>query len=479
MKKIFLILISIVNSFVSNSQIDYFTDERDGKVYKTVKIGEKIWMAENLNSAYYFDGTPVELITSNESWSQSLFGYSYYDFNETIQKQNGSLYKYFTALDVCPYNWHLPTNYEWDKMLFVLGKNKTDYHFKSHEEEIFLAGNELKIKDPTLWQFWERKDGEIFESNQEITNSSHFSALPSGYRYSDGSFVDLGKNTWFWSADSDLNFSNDNSGLTTYSLIFKQDHVIKNSSFDYLKRGVSIRCVKDDFNPNLTIVHDSLNRFSFSKQNWKTITTKDEVISNNSFQLKNSKSAQTALNAFKQKVSNFDENNTYVSPLSKDKKYFSIILEEEESGIYFFNLEKMSAQNFKIFSPSLWLSYSPNQDFVLYHQYIEGQSSTLYYYDIKNNELTTIDFQNQGLKNSDVGFISPYEVIQFDLENINWINENEFEISSNIYSETWNRQGAKNEEIPSDELRNEDGSVTYIYTYNVKLKKCVQTKIIK
>ena len=139
----------------------------------------------------------------------------------------------------------------------------------------------------------------------------------------------------------------------------------------------------------------------------------------------------------------------------------------------------MSAQNFKIASPSLWLSYSPNQDFVLYHQYIEGQSSTLYYYDIKNNELQTIAFQNQELKNSDVGFISPYEIIEFDLENINWINEYEFEVISSIYSETWNRQGAKNEEIPSAELRNVDGRVTYIYTYNVNLKKSVKTKIIK
>jgi uncharacterized protein (TIGR02145 family) len=479
MKKTLLIIIININCFISISQTDYFTDERDGKVYKTVKIGDQIWMAENLKTTFYFDGTQIELISSNETWSESLFGYSYYDFNETIQKQNGNLYKYFTATDVCPFNWHLPTNEDWDKMLFTLGKNKTDYHFKSREEEVFLAGNELKIVDPALWQFWVREDGEIFESNQEITNSSHFSATPSGYRYSDGSFVDLGRNTLFWSADSDLNFSNVNSGLTTYSLIFKRDHVTKKTSPDCLKIGASIRCVKDDLNSSLTKVHDSLNQFSFSKQFWKTLTTSNEVVSYNSLQLKNSKAAQIVLDAFKQKVSNYNENNTYVSPLSKSKKYFSIFLEEEGSGIYFFNLEKMSAQNFKIANPSLWLSYSPNQDFVLYHQYIEGQSSTLYYYDIKNNELQTIAFQNQELKNSDVGFISPYEIIEFDLQSINWINQNEFEIISNIYSETYNRQGVKSEEIPAPELRDEHGSVTCIYTYNLKLKKVVKTKLIK
>lgn len=480
MKKIVLILISIVNSFISNSQTDYFTDERDGKVYKTVKIGEQIWMAENLNTAFYFDGTPVELITSNETWSESLFGYSYYDFSETIQKQNGNLYKYFTATDVCPFNWHLPTNSDWDKMLFTLGKNKTDYHFKSQYEEIFLAGNELKIKDPTLWQFWERRDGEIFESNQYITNSSNFSALPSGYRFSDGSFSDLGRNTWFWSADSDLNFSNENSGINTYSLIFKRDHVEKNASPVVLQWGASIRCVKDDFNSNLTKVHDSLNKFSFSNQNWKTITTNNEVISHNSLQLKNSKSAQIVFDAFKQKVSNYDENNTYVSPISKNRKYFSLIINNEDQPCaYFFDLEKLTFIKLNLCNQNLWSSYSPNQNYVLYKTSHERFSDDLTVYDIESNALNYIDFYKQGFTQNKVGFIAPYEILRLDERSVNWINQFEFEVIVNIYSEMEDFERAKIEEIPATELRDDSRSATYIYTYNTNLKKIVKAIIIK
>jgi uncharacterized protein (TIGR02145 family) len=479
MKKILLILINCY-CFFSVSQTNYFTDNRDGRIYKTVKIGEQIWMAENLNSAYYFDGSPVELITENETWSKSLFGYSFYDFNEVIQKQNGNLYKYFTATDVCPFNWHLPTNYDWDKMLFTLGKNKPDYNFKSSEGEVFLAGNEIKIKDPTLWQFWEREDGEIFESNQEVTNESHFSVLPSGYRYSDGEFADLSKNTWFWSADSDLDFSNENSGLITYSLIFKRDHVIKNSSFDYLKWGASIRCVKDDLNPNLTIVHDSLNQFSFSKQNWKTITTNNEVVSLNAKQLNYSKSALIVLDVFKQNVSNFDKNYTYISSLTKDKKCFSLILgNEEQPCIYFFNIEKQTYKELNLCNQILWSSYSPNQDFVLYKTSPERFPDDLTVYEIESNELNYIDFYKQGFAKNKVGYIAPYEILRLDETSVNWINQFEFEVIANIYSEMEDFEGAKIEEIPATELRDDARSATYIYTYNTNLKKIVKAIIIK
>lgn len=429
MKKNILLQILIINCFISISQTDYFTDERDGKVYKTVKIRDQIWMAENLKTTFYFDGTPIELISSNENWSESLFGYSYYNFNETIQKQNGNLYKYFTATDVCPFNWHLPTNEDWDKMLFTLGNNKTDYHLKSRDEEVFLAGNELKIVDPTLWQFWEREDGEIFESNQEITNSSHFSATPSGYRYSDGSFVDLGQNTWFWSADSDLNFSNDNSGLTTYSLIFKRDHVIKNTSPDFVKWGASIRCVKDDFNSNLTKVHDSINQNSFSKQNWKSITTYNEVVSLNARQFKSSKSAQIVLDALKQSVSLFEENNTYISSLSKDKRYCALTIKGKDN-IYFVNLMEPSIDEIEINYPSAWLSWSPNQTHVLFKNY-----QSLYIYDIVNKRNTELVFDGNSSK-SDIGNIEEYEFLSFDFLNINWISGVEFEVIGDVYAGT-------------------------------------------
>lgn len=479
MKKIFLICISIVYCFISNSQTDYFTDKRDGRVYKTIKIDEQIWMAENLNSAFYFDGTPIELITSNDTWSKSLFGYSYYDFNETIQKQNGNLYKYFTATDVCPFNWHLPSNYEWDKMLIYLGKNKTDYHYRSQNEEIFLAGNELKVNDPSLWQFWKRRTGDVIESEQNISNKSGFSAMPSGVRLNSGEFAFIGYETYFWSGDYSLDSYSDNFGLGNYSLLFDNNQVKKqiNPLFSY---GLSVRCVKDELNPNLTKAHDSLNQFSFSKQNWNTLTTNNEVVSINAKQLKNSKPGQLVLEAFKKNVLNVDENKTYVSPLSKNKKYFSLILDnEEQSCVYFFNIEKQTFHQLNLCNQILWLSYSPNQEFILYKTSPERFPDDLTVYEIESNELNYIDFYKQGFAKNKVGYIAPYEILRLDETSVNWINQFEFEVIANIYSEMEDFEGAKIEEIPAKELRDDSRSATYIYTYNIKLKKIIKVIIIK
>ena len=133
-----------------------FTDPRDGQVYKTVKIGNQIWMAKNLN--YTID---------NEIGC-------YYE-NDEKYKKYGRLYDWTEAMCISPPGWHLPTNKEWDELIkFVGGKDIAEKYLKSKSR----------------WN----KDG-------NGTDDFSFSALPGGYGNSNGYFYYVGINGCWWSAE--------------------------------------------------------------------------------------------------------------------------------------------------------------------------------------------------------------------------------------------------------------------------------------
>lgn len=174
-----------------------FTDIRDGKIYHWVKIGNQIWMAENLNYA-----------SSSGSWA--------YDNDSANTLKFGRLYYWSAALTSCPAGWHLPSDAEWTDLTNFLGGMET-------------SGNKLKIKDTSYWK----------KSNNTINNNeSGFLALPGGGRYTTGSFGAAGEAAFFWT-------STNCSGLTAYSrnLIYNSSATGRiNSNKDY---GFSCRCIKD------------------------------------------------------------------------------------------------------------------------------------------------------------------------------------------------------------------------------------------
>ena len=82
-----------------------FTDPRDGRVYKTVKIGDQVWMAENLN---YGEMTTGDELVPGKKWC--------YDNDEANSEDGyGGLYTWEVAKQSCPPGWHLPTDEEWVK----------------------------------------------------------------------------------------------------------------------------------------------------------------------------------------------------------------------------------------------------------------------------------------------------------------------------------------------------------------------------
>lgn len=105
-----------------------FTDIRDGKIYKTVKIGDQWWMAENFN----YD------------LAEGYFGY-----DETVDERDsyGKLYTLEAAIRNCPEGWHLPTDEEWMELESYLGLNENELNKENDRGK--YVGNLLKLDGGT------------------------------------------------------------------------------------------------------------------------------------------------------------------------------------------------------------------------------------------------------------------------------------------------------------------------------------------
>ena len=177
-----------------------FNDPRDGKVYKTVTIGEQVWMAENL------------------AFASAIGNYwAFRDDNANVEIY-GYMYDWQTAQDVCPPGWHLPDDMEWTQLNDFLGEN---------------AGNKLKstgtIEAGTgLWR----------EPNDGATNETGFSALPAGRRNSRGVFGLLGTYGRWWSSSDRIDIYGRSFWVNNTSNRLHRDIHDK-------EMGLSVRCLRD------------------------------------------------------------------------------------------------------------------------------------------------------------------------------------------------------------------------------------------
>ncbi|MDR1812995.1 MAG: fibrobacter succinogenes major paralogous domain-containing protein [Candidatus Fibromonas sp.] len=180
-----------------------FTDPRDGKVYRTVKIGDQVWMAENLN----FDCP----------------GSKYYDNDPENAEKYGRLYDWEMAKNICPPGWHLPSKEEWQTLVNFAGGN-------------IIAGEKLKAKNS--WNDHKGKPG-------CGTDDFGFSALAGGYSAPGGRFSFIGNYCSWWSASECEYIVAPNEGLRAYTrdIEFCNKHAREGrSQKSYL---LSVRCLQN------------------------------------------------------------------------------------------------------------------------------------------------------------------------------------------------------------------------------------------
>jgi uncharacterized protein (TIGR02145 family) len=163
----------------------------DGNVYKTRKIGNQWWMAENLKVTRYRNGDQISHVTENNEWDGLSTGaYCAFNNDESNVATYGRFYNWYAVNDsrnIAPKGWHVPTDEEWKQLEMFLGMSQSEANgigwFGTDE------GGKLKEAGTTHWR----------GSDTGATNESGFCALPGGYRSKNGYFGNIGGSARFWS----------------------------------------------------------------------------------------------------------------------------------------------------------------------------------------------------------------------------------------------------------------------------------------
>jgi len=191
----------------------------DGNTYKTVKIGNQVWMAENLKTTKYSDGQSIPYVTSVSVWGNlTTPAYCWSNNNPANKNADGGIYNWYTVNTgkLAPEGWHVPTKADWEILAEYLGGQA-------------VAGG--KMKSITRW----------LTSNVGATNESGFSAYGVDYRNFDGVIFWMpGSLTSFW-ASTEFDAS---TAIGTRLVCDRQDFRV----FDFgVKKtyGYCVRCLKD------------------------------------------------------------------------------------------------------------------------------------------------------------------------------------------------------------------------------------------
>ena len=231
---------------IFNPNLTYGTvTDIDGNEYKTITIGAQTWMAENLKTSKYSNGTDIQYVNTVSEWDALAKDSKAYCWNfDNINNKNiyGALYTWTAAMNgasssssnpsgvhgVCPTGWHLPSDAEWHSLVLTLDPNSN----LTANPESSIAGGKMKETGTFHWK----------SPNTDATNESGFTALPGNLRDTFGKFTDItfaGQEGFWWSStiyDTEMAY---HRSIYYYFGNFRRGDY-------YYQSGMSVRCVKDN-----------------------------------------------------------------------------------------------------------------------------------------------------------------------------------------------------------------------------------------
>jgi uncharacterized protein (TIGR02145 family) len=205
-------------NIIFNPDLNYGTmSDIDGNDYRTIQIGSQIWMAENLKTTQYNDGTQIPEWTRNTELNTA--SYKWFGNRGDYLADYGAMYNWYVVNTgkVCPVGWHVPSYDEWSQLVTYSGGETS-------------AGGKLKETGTTHWN----------SPNTGADNSTGFTAVGAGNNEDMAGLTDPGGTPWNLKSLTYLWTQNESKVLRLYS----------NSSaagfYQYSQRyHCSIRCLKD------------------------------------------------------------------------------------------------------------------------------------------------------------------------------------------------------------------------------------------
>jgi uncharacterized protein (TIGR02145 family) len=187
----------------------------DNNVYKTITIGTQTWMAENLKTTKFNDGTDVFFALVDKDWADSAFkAYCWYNNDSIVY---GAIYNWAAVNSdkLCPTGWHVPSDAEWTTLTTFIGGETT-------------AAGKLMEAGNVHWQ----------TPNSSLTNETGFTALPGGYRNYNAVFSNIKRYGYWWS-------STESSTPNAYCRFIYFSFANMTRTNTNKMSGLSVRCVMD------------------------------------------------------------------------------------------------------------------------------------------------------------------------------------------------------------------------------------------
>jgi uncharacterized protein (TIGR02145 family) len=218
--------------------------DSDGNHYGVVTIGEQVWMAENLKTTKYQNGTPIEYPGSdNEAWANNTTGaYAWYENDISWKDSYGALYNWhavYNNFGLCPTAWHVPSYAEWSQLIdYVVAQG-----FPNEPNHPKSTGNALKscrqVNSP-LGGSCNTSENPAWNENttHHGFDAFGFSGFPGGVRDTKGAFYAIGYYSGWWSSSW---------GSPWFAFSHRASYSLGDIEINYnlMAMGFSVRCVKD------------------------------------------------------------------------------------------------------------------------------------------------------------------------------------------------------------------------------------------